>query len=497
MMRGRLKTDAFCLVAGMVAVYVRAQGLHRGLIYPDGYQYLLMARGISAHLTPILRLGSGGDVFVPSVDAALKPLFPALVAIASGVAGLRLSAEAVTVVAGAATVALAAMLAARLTGSAAAAAVAALAVLLSPALAYWTGYVGPDALAPAFVLATGLAAIERRPVAAGLLGACAATTRPEWALVLAALGLATLARPAARAFAGAALLAGCFAVAAIIAIVRPPLAVPPGGAILLVVALAGTVATTLVGDWCAGTPRRAAAATVMILAAFVGVGLTGRVAALGTHTRSEWPLLLLAVFGLVRACLTGRARPALMIVVVMATLGTVYVYRNAGSERYLAQLLPLAGVAAGLAVEPWPRQPRTAWRLRLPAPAWVRHGLRAGAALAVVALAGIVAPRPAEPAPDAFSAIAGQLTHAPAGALISAAPDAYGFLVRDRPERMLRPGARGLILLDPAQRAYAPGLTARGVRLARLSVPNGFERPDGTLDTGPAWLIRGVVAAAR
>jgi hypothetical protein len=51
--------------------------------------------------------------------------------------------------------------------------------------------------------------------------------------------------------------------------------------------------------------------------------------------------------------------------------------------------------------------------------------------------------------------------------------------------------------LDAAQRTYAPDLTARGVVVARLSVPQGFERPDGTLDTGPSVLVRAVVVAKR
>jgi hypothetical protein len=100
-------------------------------------------------------------------------------------------------------------------------------------------------------------------------------------------------------------------------------------------------------------------------------------------------------------------------------------------------------------------------------------------------------------APDTFATLAPQLAKAPAGALISAAPDAYGFLLPGRPQRSLRPGARGLILLDGAQRAYAPGLDARGALIAKLTAPQGFQRPDGTIDTAPALLIRGVVTEAR
>jgi hypothetical protein len=79
------------------------------------------------------------------------------------------------------------------------------------------------------------------------------------------------------------------------------------------------------------------------------------------------------------------------------------------------------------------------------------------------------------------------------GTLVSAAPDAYGFLLPNRPQRPLSPGTRGLILLDAAQREYAPDLTASGVVVARLSDPNGFERPNGAVDLGPTLLVRGVV----
>jgi hypothetical protein len=80
--------------------------------------------------------------------------------------------------------------------------------------------------------------------------------------------------------------------------------------------------------------------------------------------------------------------------------------------------------------------------------------------------------------------------------LVSVSPDAYGFLLPGRPELMLRPGAHGLILLDGAQRAYAPGLTARGAVVARLTAPNGFERPDGKLDFAAVLLVRGVALHA-
>jgi hypothetical protein len=91
----------------VVAALKRAADLHHGLIYPDGYEYLLMAAGIAAHLQPTIRLGGGGQLFVPTVDASLKPLFPALVAAVSAIWPLRQAADIVMVASGAAATVLA------------------------------------------------------------------------------------------------------------------------------------------------------------------------------------------------------------------------------------------------------------------------------------------------------------------------------------------------------------------------------------------------------
>jgi hypothetical protein len=61
--------------------------------------------------------------------------------------------------------------------------------------------------------------------------------------------------------------------------------------------------------------------------------------------------------------------------------------------------------------------------------------------------------------------------------------------------KALRPGARGLVLLDAAQRTYAPELTARGKLVLTLDGVS-FRRPDGTLDSRAARLLRGVVRQA-
>jgi hypothetical protein len=482
-----------CVLAavGGLALVVRARGLHAGLIYPDGYDYLLMARGIAAHLTPTVQLGPGGATFVPSVDAALKPLFPALVALLSSLgAPLRSAADAVAAVAGAATVVLAGALAARLTGSRTAAAVAAAAALVSPALAFWSGFTGPDSLAQALALATALAVAYERATLAGVLGALCASSRPEWLLVFAGLGLAGLCTPSTRAAAGRALTAGAFVLAAVLVAFRPPIAVAQGGVTLALAALAAGVLLQLGAAWAARSSRRAVPVAAVALGSLLALALSGRVPAARSLLGEQWPLLALAAIGIVRECARGRGRAALILLAAAILLGATYAYRNPGSGRYFAELLPLACVAAGFAAAPAAARSERAG-LRARAAAWP------GLAAAGIVL-GVLVAQPAPPiARDTFAGLARRLSAAPAGALVSAAPDAYGYLLPGRPELPLRVGTRGLILLDAAQRLYDPGLSARGEVIARFAAPSGFERPDGTIDAAPDVLVRGVVTALR
>ena len=159
----RRSAELIAVALGVGFVFVLRWGSrHAGLIYPDGYQYLLMAKGIATHLTPTLRLGGGGELFVPSLDAGLKPLFPALVALTSVAGSLRTGADVVTALAAAATVVLTGIVAARLTRSRTGGALAALAALTCPIVAYWAGFTGPDTLGGALALATGLALLTGR-----------------------------------------------------------------------------------------------------------------------------------------------------------------------------------------------------------------------------------------------------------------------------------------------------------------------------------------------
>jgi hypothetical protein len=474
---------------GVVAVVLRSHGLHRGLIYPDGYQYLLMAKGIATHLTPTLQLGHGGALFVPTTDAAMKPLFPALVALFSVLVGLRGAAELVTVLAGSATIVLSGLLATRLSRSRAGGAIAAVASLFSPLLAYWAGFTGPDTLAQALALGAALALAYDRVSLVGVLGALCVSARPEFVIPLLGGALAALLSARTRERSLRALLSGAFTLAAILALLHPPLAVPTGGLPLLLAAIAGAALLLILARQ-AGTQRehgQGRAMAVALAAAgislLVVIALSARVSGLNDVLRGDWPLLLIAACGLMLACARGstdNANAALTTLVCVLLLGATYAYRNAGSERYFALLLPAACVLSGFVV-------------LLPAAKPAARAARVLAPAGLLMLALLVVPGPPRLANDSLSALAGALGRAPAGTLVSAAPDAYGFLLPGRAQQPLEPGARGLILLDAAQRAYAPQLGAQGTVVARLRAPHGFERPDGTIDLRPAILVRGVV----
>ena len=72
---------AIVLVAALAAATaLRWAQAHQGLLYPDAYQYLLMARGVLEEGRPVLPLGDGTNTLLPNADASLKPLYPALIA---------------------------------------------------------------------------------------------------------------------------------------------------------------------------------------------------------------------------------------------------------------------------------------------------------------------------------------------------------------------------------------------------------------------------------
>jgi hypothetical protein len=464
-------------IAGSLAflglVALRTAGLHDGLLYPDGYQYLLMARGIAEHLEPVTLLGAGGETFGPNPDAAVKPLFPALVALVSlfGVSPLD-AARAITVLAGAAVPVLTGLLAVRLGAGRRAAVAAAVLCAVSPTLVYWSGYTGPDPLAQALALGAALALLHRYPVAGGALAALCVLTRVDYAIAaVAALGAALVVRSlrgeAVRAGASGVIVSGV-----VLGLIRPPVELPPVGAMVGALALAVVTAVLLVAAGRIGGPWAACIALAIVVPlALLDGGAWASVA------RQDWPLLVLALAGFA-LCLRapGPRAFALRIVALSLPLAVLYWVKNPGLARYVAQLVPELALVAALGLG-------TLHRARL----------RVAAAVAAAVATGVVTSSQPPVGTDAFQELASTLEHAPAGALVTVAPDAYGFLLPERPIRAMRAGAEGLVLVDGAARTYAPGLAVEGKLLRRIPVITGFLRPDGAVDRDPALLYRGRV----
>jgi hypothetical protein len=454
-----LRRHGFAVALLGVGIGVRLAGARGTLLYPDGYQYLLMARGIGEHLRPVIELGHGGDLFVPSADAASKPLFPAVVALAHLFGfGWRTSAAVVTGVSAGVAVALAGLLAARLTRSRAAGSIAAALFLVSPAAREWSSYAVPDPLAQALTLGAALAVCSRRARVGGVLAGLAALARPELGLVMLLTAGAFAVRPEHRAAALRFSTAAALTVAVSFALLRPPLEIAPRPVHLVLLAGAAALMTLAVlapprVGVCVGLAALAAAAfrAPSIASLAHGGGL---------------PLAILAVAGLAAA----RSRPRAILAVGAGTLALVYAWKNPGNERYAANLVPFAVVGAAYAVSALPRR---------------RLALAAATAAAVVGGLASAGPRPAT---DSFTRVASELprTRTP---LVTAAADAYGFLLYPRPVRWLRPGAEGLVLVDGAARAYEPAETPHGRVVARFAMGAGFLRPDGRLDRLPALLV--------
>ena len=470
------------LAAGLfaVAVAVRSTQHHAALLYPDGYQYLLMARGIAEHLQPTTVLGPGGDAFAPSPDAAVKPFFPLVVA---GVHTLGASwldaARLVTVVAGAWAVTATAVLVTRLGGSRAAGLAAAALVLTSPSIGFWSGFSGPDPLAVALVLSAALAFASRRPGLGGAFAGLAVATRPEIALIAVTAALFALRGDNGRRQLARAAPAAVVAVTLVYGLLRTPISGADWRLAWLAPVLAVAISVALVVP--TGWLRYAAAPAAGLVALAVAVE-PGPLAL----WHDDWPLLLAGAAGLTVLLERGRNHQvaALTAVAIVLLLGSVYLVKNPGLVRYFALLLPAAAVLAGLALSALPPRERVA---ALPA-------------IAVVAAAGWLQPVPGNRDFDMFPmvarGIASTLEAAHPEPLVTAAPDAYGFWLPRQPVREMRPGRRGAVLLDAAQRLYAPRLTAKGRAVARVSDDIAFARPDLEIDARPAVLVVGRVARA-
>ncbi len=468
----------------LLLVGVAALRLHEaepGLLYPDGYQYLLMAKGIAAHGRPLLTLGPHGDTLLPNGDAAAKPLYPAIVALFHGFGLTWLgAARTVTALAATCTALLTGLLARRLSGSWLAAVVAATACIASRELSFWSGFAGPDALGEALALGSALTLVCRRPRAGGALAALALLARPELALVALAGAGVGLWRSDLRRPTRDAALAGVLTLAVVLAVLRPPLEAPPAAALLL----GALLATLAAGAFAALTREGPSIVRILLGGAVAAIVLVTPLRAGGEGLRlwaeHDWPLLVAGTVGAAVAARSFRLRPALITVLLAgALLLLVYSVKNPGSDRYLALLTPLVALLASFATS-------GASRLNNRAIAFGIVGL--------VALT-LALPRLPARSSDQFPTVAAQLQalNLPGLPFVTAAPDAYGVLVPDRSFVVARPGARGLIIADGAERTYAASLRPEGRTLATLDPGGGFVRPDGALDQRPVRIILGTV----
>jgi hypothetical protein len=477
---GRLLKALAATALFAFALFIRLIEHHAGLLYPDGYQYLLMARGISEHFRPTTVLGLGGDLFVPNPDAAAKPFFPLVIAEvqALGVPWLE-AARVVTATAGAATVLGVALLAARMSRSALAGGAAGLLVLASPGLSFWSGYSGPDSLAQALALGAALAFAYRRPRLGGILTGLAVATRPELVVVAAAGAIVAMRGNESRRAVKRGAAATALTLVCVFASLRPPLALPGLRLIVIGVVLVALVALVT-------TIRHVRIPATALAAVALGlVGIGSRAApGLAQLWHDDWPLLGLAAGALALLSRDHVLRPiVLRISGIAVLLGAVYFVKNPALERYFVLEIPLAALLVGLALVTIPRPART---------------LAVGA-IALAVVGGFLRPIPGNHDRDMFSAVARRLstTLSPGDSLLTAAPDAYGFWLPRQRVRAMRSGARGVILLDAAQRSYAPRLTGRGRLVARFEGEFAFSRPDGAIDPGSASLVDGTVVSAK
>jgi len=465
------------MVLFCVAVAVRLGEHHAALLYPDGYQYLLMARGISEHLQPTTVLGPGGDPFAPNADAALKPLFPLLVAAvhALGVSWLE-AARIVTVMASALAVTALALVVAKLSGSRLAGLAAGALLLAAPSVGFWSGFSGPDPVAEALVLVATLAFVHHRPRVGGVLTGLAIATRPEIAVVALAAALVSLRSPPARREVVRAAPIAIVTGALVFLLLRTPLAVPDWQLVWLSPLL---LIAVLLLAWAPLTLVRAGAiagAAVVALAVVTEAGPRD-------VWRSDWPLLVLGAAGLAILLRHERGTTvATLALGVVLLLGAVYVLKNPSLDRYFSLLVPVAALLAGVAAASLPAAARP--------PAFAAVGL--------VVLTGFMHPVPGSRDYDVFATVARQVAptlDSNAAPLVTAAPDAYGFWLPDHSVLRMEPGARGAVLLDAAQRSYEPELGASGRVLTRVSDEIAFTRTNGEIDADAAVLVDGKVVS--
>jgi hypothetical protein len=448
--------------------------LHGGLLYPDGYQYLLMSRGIARNGRAILNTGHGGNVLLPNADAALKPFEPLLVALLHFTGfGWWDAARVVTAASGVGVIVLAAALTWQLTRSNVLAGCAAALCIASPSITWWSGFLGPDALAPCLGLAALLAGLRGRPRLAGVLAGLAATSRPEYALAALVVLIGTLLDRDTR---HAALRAAAFAlltVAFVVAVTRPPFGGLDGRQLL-----AAACAVAIAGIAWFMLTRLALHGAIAVAATAAGIGavamavLDGRAEGLRMIVAQQPSIVALIATGLVAAASGKKSVEALRLMLLIGLMLLVYLEKNPTLDRYPTQLLPLA------------------IPLALAGLSQLRFRAAVGLAAALIAVATLVSsPTPPTIKTDTFRTVASEL--APTGpALISATPDAYSFWLPNRPQRLITAGTHGLFIVDGATRSLTP-LHVCGKVTRRVSSGLGFTSLDGNTDIAPAELVVG------
>jgi len=459
----------------VVAIGVRLEQHHTALLYPDGYQYLLMARGISEHLQPTTVLGPGGEAFTPNADAAMKPFFPLLVASVHvfGVSWLE-AARIVTVTSSAIAVTALALVVTKLSGSRLAGLASGVLLLAAPSVAFWSGFSGPDPVASALAITATLAFAHRRSRLGGLLTGLAIATRPEVVVVALAAAFVCLRSPTARRELARAAPFAVATAALVFLLLRTPFAIQDWRLVALAPLL---LLPVLLFTW---TPTS--------FGRVLAVGAAGMIAfSVITHAgprevwRFDWPLL--ALCGVSAAILLRDERGSRLTTLVLGVvllLGAVYVVKNPSLDRYFSLLVPVFVLLAGLSAASLPGRLRPF----------------ALVAIGLVALAGFTHPVPGSRDYDVFATVAQEVApalDADGRPLLTAAPDAYGFWLPAHTVRQMLPGARGAVLLDAAQRSYEPGLAARGTVLTRVFDEIAFTGTNGEIDADPAVLIDGEV----
>jgi hypothetical protein len=326
----------------------------------------------------------------------------------------------------------------------------------------------------ALVLSAALAYTHRRARLGGVLTGLAVAARPE--IVLLALAAALLAlrdergRAEVRRSAPPALVTGSLVFGAL----QTPVAVTDWK--LAIILPIGLIVLALVMRAPPEILRYGAVASLAVVAAVV-LDRPGP----STLWQDDRPLLILAAVALL-VLLRDRERSAAALVVLggVLLLGAVYLVKNPTLGRYFTLLLPAAALLAGLAVAALPGRLRAA-------------GI---AVVAIVAALGLLHPVPGSRDYDMFPVVAGGIESRLGNGeepLVTAAPDAYGFLLPGHGVKRMRPGIRGAILLDAVQRLYEPRLTANGPVVARIGGTLAFSRPDLEIDADPAVLVVGSV----